>query len=193
MKKVILISLSLILAFSLIGCGENKYSQYEIDDIKRDFEIRSMNVLQEIEDFKDWYFDEYQSAEDAIEDLLFGAIEQKNSYIIPKENIEELFEGTELGEKDFLEKINELYKEIGNMLLPNPAPKPTEIAPKTTTQLTSTSIPTKIANEASRIVYTYPSGKRYHFFSTCSGANSRETTLEKAKSQGYTPCQKCTY
>lgn len=42
-------------------------------------------------------------------------------------------------------------------------------------------------------VYRTPTGKRYHFSSTCGGKNSYATTLEAARSAGLTPCSKCAY
>lgn len=43
----------------------------------------------------------------------------------------------------------------------------------------------------SRTVYVTPTGKRYHYISTCGGKNSTATTLNKAITRGLTPCQKC--
>lgn len=43
----------------------------------------------------------------------------------------------------------------------------------------------------SRTVYVTPTGKRYHYISTCGGKNSTATTLNKAIARGLTPCQKC--
>ena len=40
-------------------------------------------------------------------------------------------------------------------------------------------------------VYTTPSGKCYHLDPDCGGKNSRPTTLTKAQSSGYRPCEKC--
>lgn len=40
-------------------------------------------------------------------------------------------------------------------------------------------------------VYRTPTGKRYHFSSSCGGKNSYETTLSAAQGAGLTPCQKC--
>lgn len=48
-------------------------------------------------------------------------------------------------------------------------------------------------SDTSRTVYTTPSGKRYHYDPDCGGKNSRATTLNKATSAGYTPCQKCVH
>ena len=42
-----------------------------------------------------------------------------------------------------------------------------------------------------RTVYVTPTGKRYHYISTCGGKNSTASTLNKAKARGLTPCQKC--
>lgn len=42
-------------------------------------------------------------------------------------------------------------------------------------------------------VYRTPKGKRYHYDPDCGGKNSTETTLEKAKAAGLTPCQKCAH
>lgn len=36
-----------------------------------------------------------------------------------------------------------------------------------------------------------PTGKRYHFLTSCGGKNSKATTLSDAKSRGLTPCNKC--
>ena len=41
-------------------------------------------------------------------------------------------------------------------------------------------------------VYITPYGERYHYIATCGGKNSFQTTLDKAKSAGLTPCKKCT-
>lgn len=43
----------------------------------------------------------------------------------------------------------------------------------------------------SRTVYRTPTGKRYHYISTCGGKNSTATTLSQAIASGLTPCQKC--
>ena len=45
--------------------------------------------------------------------------------------------------------------------------------------------------DGSQMVYVTSTGKRYHYDSTCNGGKYTLTTLEKAKSQGLTPCQKC--
>lgn len=43
----------------------------------------------------------------------------------------------------------------------------------------------------SQIVYVTPTGKRYHYDSTCNGGRYTRTTLEDAQRRGLTPCQKC--
>lgn len=40
-------------------------------------------------------------------------------------------------------------------------------------------------------VYITPTGKRYHYSSSCAGKNATPTTLSDAESRGLTPCQKC--
>ena len=40
-------------------------------------------------------------------------------------------------------------------------------------------------------VYITPSGKKYHYSSSCGGANAYQTTLDEALSEGKTPCKKC--
>lgn len=47
------------------------------------------------------------------------------------------------------------------------------------------------SKDKSRIVYITPTGKRYHFISTCGGENSYDVTLSEAKAKGLTPCKKC--
>ncbi len=42
-----------------------------------------------------------------------------------------------------------------------------------------------------KIVYITPTGKRYHYSSTCGGKNSTKSNLDTAKSLGLTPCKKC--
>ncbi len=42
-----------------------------------------------------------------------------------------------------------------------------------------------------KIVYITPTGKRYHYSSTCGGKNSTKSDLSTAKSLGLTPCKKC--
>ena len=46
-------------------------------------------------------------------------------------------------------------------------------------------------NNKSNTVYVTPTGKRYHYISTCGGKNSRADTLNAAVSRGLTPCSKC--
>lgn len=48
-------------------------------------------------------------------------------------------------------------------------------------------------NSGGSSVYRTPSGKRYHFDPNCGGNNSYETTLQKAKNAGLTPCKKCAW
>lgn len=64
---------------------------------------------------------------------------------------------------------------------PAPAPKP-EPAPSPNTANDNT---------IGREVYITPTGKRYHFNSSCGGKNSYPTSLSKAKQMGLTPCKKC--
>lgn len=52
-------------------------------------------------------------------------------------------------------------------------------------------IPTKNITDSSRTVYITPTGKRYHYRSTCGGKNSTSTTLNNAIARGLTPCKKC--
>lgn len=49
----------------------------------------------------------------------------------------------------------------------------------------------KNITDSSRTVYITPTGKRYHYRSTCGGKNSTSTTLNNAKARGLTPCKKC--
>ena len=40
-------------------------------------------------------------------------------------------------------------------------------------------------------VYVTPTGKRYHYSSSCNGGTYIASTLEKARARGLTPCKKC--
>lgn len=40
-------------------------------------------------------------------------------------------------------------------------------------------------------VYVTPTGKRYHYSSSCAGKNARAVTIDQAISSGKTPCKKC--
>lgn len=40
-------------------------------------------------------------------------------------------------------------------------------------------------------VYVTPTGKRYHYSSSCAGKNAQSSSIANAKSRGLTPCQKC--
>ncbi len=42
-----------------------------------------------------------------------------------------------------------------------------------------------------KTVYITPTGKRYHYSSSCGGKNSKKSDLDTAKSLGLTPCKKC--
>lgn len=64
----------------------------------------------------------------------------------------------------------------------------TEKTTQSTTKITTT---VQEVQEYSRTVYITPTGKRYHFSSSCGGKNSYAVSIESAKSQGLTPCQKC--
>ena len=44
-----------------------------------------------------------------------------------------------------------------------------------------------------RTVYITPTGKRYHYSSSCGGKNSYSVTLQTAQSYGLTPCKKCAH
>lgn len=70
------------------------------------------------------------------------------------------------------------------------------ITTTTTRNQTSTTVPPTIAEpttqqKISRTVYITPTGKRYHYRSTCGGKNSFAVELDQAIAQGYTPCKKC--
>lgn len=75
--------------------------------------------------------------------------------------------------------------------------KSTTQSKSTSTKSTSSSknlksnIPAKNITDSSRTVYVTPTGKRYHYRSTCGGKNSTSTTLNNAKARGLTPCKKC--
>ena len=67
----------------------------------------------------------------------------------------------------------------------------TSINTSTSTQKTTTQSTSATTTDNSRTVYVTPTGKRYHYISTCGGKNSTASTLNKAKARGLTPCQKC--
>lgn len=48
-------------------------------------------------------------------------------------------------------------------------------------------------NSGGSAVYRTPSGTKYHFDPDCGGKNSYQTTLDKAKRAGLTPCKKCAW
>lgn len=62
---------------------------------------------------------------------------------------------------------------------------------QSTTTKKSTSTQSSSGQTKSQTVYVTPTGKRYHYSSTCGGKNSTATTLDNAKARGLTPCQKC--
>lgn len=64
---------------------------------------------------------------------------------------------------------------------------------KTTVKAATTKkiVTTTQQHKVSRTVYITPTGKRYHFKSTCGGKNSFGVELDNAIRQGYTPCKKC--
>lgn len=67
----------------------------------------------------------------------------------------------------------------------------TSINTSTSTKKTTTQSTSATTKDNSRTVYVTPTGKRYHYISTCGGKNSTASTLNKAKARGLTPCQKC--
>ena len=67
----------------------------------------------------------------------------------------------------------------------------TSINTSTSTKKTTTQSTSATTTDNSRTVYVTPTGKRYHYISTCGGKNSTASTLNKAKARGLTPCQKC--
>lgn len=71
-----------------------------------------------------------------------------------------------------------------------------QITTTTTRNQTSTTVSPIITEpttqqKISRTVYITPTGKRYHYKSTCGGKNSFAVELDQAIAQGYTPCKKC--
>lgn len=58
----------------------------------------------------------------------------------------------------------------------------------TASKTTSTSPSSK---SQSATVYITPTGKRYHYSSSCNGGKYYKSTLSEAKSKGLTPCKKC--
>ena len=52
-------------------------------------------------------------------------------------------------------------------------------------------VPHVAENAAHDIVYVTPTGKKYHYLSTCGGKNSTEIPFAEAEEKGYTPCAKC--
>ena len=69
-------------------------------------------------------------------------------------------------------------------------PATTTEEPATTTKkpTTSTQKPTEKQNNP-QIVWITPSGKRYHYISTCGGKNSYSVSIDHVGNR--TPCQKC--
>ena len=51
--------------------------------------------------------------------------------------------------------------------------------------------PPSAPNSNSVKIYITPTGKRYHYDSKCNGGTYNESTLDKAKELGLTPCGKC--
>ena len=51
--------------------------------------------------------------------------------------------------------------------------------------------PPSAPNSNSVKIYITPTGKRYHYDSKCNGGTYNESTLDKAKELGLTPCSKC--
>lgn len=71
---------------------------------------------------------------------------------------------------------------------------------KTESKVSSTIVSSKTQSKVSSIqskpsqgktVYITPTGKRYHYSSSCGGKNSSQSDLNTAKSLGLTPCKKC--
>lgn len=48
-----------------------------------------------------------------------------------------------------------------------------------------------IQNANEKTVYVTPSGKRYHYNSTCGNGTYSPTTISQAQAMGLTPCKKC--
>lgn len=66
--------------------------------------------------------------------------------------------------------------------------------PETTTQPQTTTQPpitTASPIQNSQSVYITPTGKRYHYLSSCAGENGYTVSLNNAIASGYTPCKKC--
>lgn len=90
----------------------------------------------------------------------------------------------------------------------SPSEQPQETIPETTTvesketttkrSKTTTEVPqvpttqetTHHKNE--RTVYITPTGKRYHYSSSCAGENAISISISDAQEKGYTPCKTCT-
>lgn len=64
-------------------------------------------------------------------------------------------------------------------------------AKSVTTKAQATTTKKTTVKKTSKTVYRTPSGKRYHYSSTCGGKNSYSVSLDTAVSSGLTPCSKC--
>ena len=49
----------------------------------------------------------------------------------------------------------------------------------------------KATSTKGRTIYVTPTGKKYHYSSSCNGGTYIASTLEKALARGLTPCKKC--
>ncbi|MBO5221109.1 MAG: hypothetical protein J6C26_02220 [Clostridia bacterium] len=61
------------------------------------------------------------------------------------------------------------------------------------TSSTTSSNSSETSEQIKDVVYIYPTGTKYHSNSSCSRKNNAPTeiSIEKAESQGYSPCKKC--
>lgn len=117
-----------------------------------------------------------------------NVVKAEITYIETKDNKQEVtVEVTAIGSgetKVFLSSTDDSIISDISMITVN---EPVQEQPKETTK------PTQPTEDTSRTVYVTPSGKRYHFDPDCGGKNSSATTLNRAKSSGKAPCQKCAY
>ncbi len=95
------------------------------------------------------------------------------------------------------ENSEETKSEVSDGFVPTVADTKEELKQEQTestkegTTVEETEVTTTENKEKSRTVYITPTGKRYHFSSTCGGKNSFDVTLDEAENRGLTPCKKC--
>lgn len=156
--------------------NELEYELLELEDVKTSLNAENISLEKENEEL----IAENEELEEKLEDATF--------WLELTEQQREQIEADIKAEEEAKLKAEQEAKEKAEQ----EAQAQTQAAEQSQTSQQSTVTQTPSSSVAAGpVVYTTPSGKRYHVDQECGGKNSSDESKDKAVARGLTPCQKC--